>query len=76
MGRDLRAYARQTNTRLLIGFIILLFIIGDGLVYLIYGPRAAVLGGLCLVGGLAPLLLIWLIFVGIDWIVKKNRDNE
>ena len=76
MGRDLREYARQTNVRLLVGFIILLFVVGDGLVYIIYGSGAAVMGALCLVGGLAPLLLIWLALVAMDWIVKKNRDDE
>lgn len=76
MGRDLREYARQTNVRLLVGFIILLFVIGDGLVYVIYGPGAALMGALCLAGGLAPLLLIWLALVAMDWIVKKNRDDE
>jgi hypothetical protein len=76
MGRDLREYAHQTNVRLLVGFIILLFVVGDGLVYWIYGPGAAVMGLLCLVGGLAPLLLIWLALVGLDWIVKKNRNDE
>ena len=76
MGRDLREYARQTNVRLLVGFIILLFVVGDGLVYIIYGSGAALMGALCLVGGLAPLLLIWLALVAMDWIVKKNRDDE
>lgn len=76
MGRDLRAYASQTNARLLVGFVILLFIIGDGLIYVIYGKGAALMGALCLIGGLAPLLLIWLALKSIDWIVKKNRDTE
>lgn len=76
MGRDLREYARQTNTRLLLGFIVLLFVVGDGLVYVIYGRQAAIMGMLCLVGGLAPLLLIWLILLALDWFVKKNRENE
>ena len=59
--RDLRKYAKQTNTRLLIGFVILLFIVGDGLIYLIYGPSAAVAGVLCIGAGLIPLIfqLIW-----------------
>ena len=76
MGRDLRDYARQTNVRLFVGFIFLLFVVGDGLVYLIFGPGAAGMGALCLVGGLAPLLLIWLALAALDWIVKKNRDDE
>jgi hypothetical protein len=76
MGRDLREYANQTNKGLLLGFFILLFVVGDGLVYLIYGKGAAIMGAICLIGGLAPLLLIWLALLGIDWIVKKNRDRQ
>lgn len=72
---DLRRYARQTNARLLTGFILILFLIGDGLIYLIYGPNAAILGALCLVAGLAPLLLIWLILLVMEWFVKRHNEN-
>jgi TM2 domain-containing membrane protein YozV len=73
--RDLRKYARETNTRLIVGALLVLFIIGDGLIYLIYGPGAAITGLLCLVGGLVPIILILLFFVLLDWIVKRaNRE--
>jgi hypothetical protein len=75
MGRDLRKYSRQTNVRLLAGFILLLFLIGDGLIYLIYGGGAALFGVLCLLVGLTPLIIIWLVFVGIDWIVNKANEG-
>jgi hypothetical protein len=71
MGRDLRRYARQTNVRLGIGGILLLLVVGDGLIYLIYGRGAALMGLLCLLLGLAPLALIWLALTGLDWVVKK-----
>ena len=71
MTRDLRNYAKQTNRRLLFGGIVLLFLVGDGLIYLIYGQEAALLGLLCLSAGLAPLLLIWLILLVIEWLVKR-----
>lgn len=71
MTRDLRRYARQTNTRLLAGFIILLFVVGIGLIWVIYGKEAALLGSVCLLGGLAPLLLIAAVLWGIDLFVKK-----
>lgn len=74
MGRDLRRYASQTNVRLGIGGILLLFVVGDGLIYLIYGRGAALMGLLCLLLGLAPLALIWLALTGLDWVVKRaNR---
>lgn len=73
--KDLRKYARQTNARLLFGFILILFLIGDGLVYLIYGRNAAILGALCLLAGLAPLLLIWLILLAMEWFVKRHNAS-
>jgi hypothetical protein len=73
MASDLRKYARQTNVRILIGFIVLLFVVGGGLIYWIYGVQAALLGVLCLGVGLLPLLLIWLILVGLEWLAKKGE---
>lgn len=75
MSRDLRYYARQTNIRIAIGAVLVLFIVGDGLIYLIYGRGAALLGFFCLLFGLAPVVLIWLSLAVIDWIVKRaDRD--
>jgi hypothetical protein len=75
MTHDLRKYARQTNVRLLTGFILILFIIGDGLIYIFYGRQAALLGVICLIFGLIPLLLIWGALWVVDVIVKKaNQD--
>ncbi|MEW5868321.1 MAG: hypothetical protein AB1894_03535 [Chloroflexota bacterium] len=71
MGRDLRRYARQTNIRLLVGGIVLLYLVGDGLVYWIYGRGAAVMGLICLTAGLAPLVLIWLVLALMEWVVKR-----
>jgi len=75
MSRDLRRYARQTNVHLMAGFILLLFVVGDGLIYWIYGRNAALLGVMCLVLGLLPLLLIWLILVGLEWWVKRGEER-
>ena len=73
--RDLRNYARQTNVRLGVGAFLLLFVVGVGLIYLIYGAGAAMMGMVCLLAGLTPLVLIFLSFVVLDWIQKRaNRD--
>ncbi len=73
--RDLRKYARQTNIRLIIGGLLVLFIVGDGLIYLFYGPGAALTGLLCLLGGLVPIILIIFFLLLIDWVVKRaNRE--
>jgi len=71
MSRDLREYARKTNVRLAVGAFLLLFIIGIGLIYLIYGSGAAAFGFLCLAAGLTPVALILLILSFLDWIMKR-----
>jgi hypothetical protein len=73
--RDLRRYARQTNIRLLFGFILILFLIGIGLIYVFYGRQAALLGVFCMIFGLSPLVIIWMSLAVIEWIVKRaNQD--
>ena len=75
MTRDLRKYARQTNVRVGVGAVLLLLIVGAGLIYLIYGPGAAVSGLLCLLAGLLPIGLIFLSLALLDWIQKRaNRS--
>ncbi len=75
MTRDLRHYARQTNVRLLAGFILLLFIVGDGLIYLFLGRGAALMGLVCILDGLFPILLILAALWIIDWVAKKNSQD-
>ncbi len=75
MKRDLREYAKQTNIQLAIAALVLLFGIGLGLIYVIYGPGAAGLGFLCLLGGLVPIAIILIVLFGIDWIVKRARPK-
>ena len=75
MSRDLRKYARSTNVQLAIGAILLLFILGIGLIYLIYGPGAAMMGITCLLAGLSPVILIVLLLFLLDWIVKRARSE-
>jgi hypothetical protein len=75
MTRDLRKYTRQTNVRLIAGALLLLFIVGDGLIYLFYGKGAAILGLLCLLGGMIPVVLTMLVLLLLDWIRKRvDRD--
>jgi hypothetical protein len=73
--RDLRRYARQTNARLLVGFGLILFVVGDGLIYLFYGRGAALMGLACLAAGIAPLILIWLLLSLMGWVVKKVNEE-
>ena len=73
MDRDLRQYAKQTNIRLIIGFILVLFIIGDGLIYIFYGKGAAVMGIICILAALFPVVLIIIALWFIDWIARRNH---
>ena len=75
MSRDLRRYSHNTNIRLIVGGLLLLFVFGDGLIYIFYGPNAAISGLICMIMGVFPLLLIYLALAIMGWIVKRaNRD--
>lgn len=75
MTRDLRKYARNTNIRLFAGFIILLLTVGGSLIYMIYGVEGTIMGLICLLAGLAPLVLIALILWVMEWIVKRANHE-
>ncbi|MHC1784829.1 MAG: hypothetical protein AB9891_19105 [Anaerolineaceae bacterium] len=75
MKRDIRYYARQTNTQLIVGAIAILLIVGDGLIYFVYGPNAAIFGFLCILSGFIPIGFILLALWAMEKIVKKaGRD--
>lgn len=71
MKRDLRHYARQTTTRLIVGGILLVLVVGDLLIYKLYGAASAIMGLICIGAGLIPIVLIYVFFWILDWIVKK-----
>ena len=75
MSRDLRSSMKDTNVRLIFGALAMLFIVGDGLIWIIYGFGAAMMGLLCMLGAFVPIGLIFLLLNLSDWIVKRaNRD--
>jgi multisubunit Na+/H+ antiporter MnhB subunit len=73
--KDLREYSKQTNVRLVLGAFVLLFVVGVGLIWLIYGEGAAGLGFTCLLAALFPVILILFVFIAIEWIVKRARPK-
>jgi hypothetical protein len=73
---NVRKYASQTTTRLIIGGILILFIIGDGLIFAIYGPYAAGLGLLCLGAGMVPIIAVIFVIWLMDWIVKRAHKDS
>ena len=75
MSRDLRSYMKDTNVRLIFGALAMLFFVGDGLIWIIYGFGAAVMGLLCMLGAFVPIGLIFLLLNLSDWILKRaGRD--
>ena len=73
MGRDLRQYTKQTETRLIIGFLLLVFLVGDGLIFYFYGTGAGLMGLICLGGMLVPVLLVVFFLWIAEKVVKSNQ---
>ena len=73
VSRDLREYTKNTKTRLVIGFLALIFLVGDGLILLFYGKEAGIFGLVCMLGALIPVLLVIIFLVIADKVVKKNQ---
>jgi len=74
MSRDLRRYARQTNARILTGFLSLLVVVGVGSIYLLWGPAAAFSGLFCIGMALFPALLIWLLLWFVGWLAGRLQS--
>jgi hypothetical protein len=73
--RDLRKYTHDTYIRIIIGSLILIFFVGDGLIYFFYGSNSALMGLICLLLGFIPIVLIILFIIIMDNIVKRaNKD--
>jgi hypothetical protein len=73
VSRDLREYTKNTKARLVIGFLALVFLVGDGLIFLFYGKEAGIFGLVCMLGALVPILLIIIFLLIADRVVKKNK---
>lgn len=52
--------------------LFLLVVVGDGLIGLIWGLQAAVVGGVCLVSGGAFITLLWALLVGLEKFVDRE----
>ena len=72
--RDLRAYARSTTARLIVGGLLLVVVVGGGLVYAFYGA-GPLFGALACIGlGLLPMALVML-FLWILELVRERADR-
>jgi multisubunit Na+/H+ antiporter MnhB subunit len=66
-GFNPRQFARSTEGRLVLGFFVLLYVVGGGLIWFFYGPGGALLGMLCMTGG----LLLFLLLYAIVWLLGR-----
>jgi len=73
--RNLRSYTRGTTVRLIIGGAFLLVLVGNGLIWLLYGGTTALQSFICMGTFLIPIGLIALVLTVMQWIVRKYRDG-
>lgn len=69
---DPSRHRQQTQTRLVLGGLLVLLGIGGVLVWLLYGGAAAVTAVACLLGGAGILGLLWLILTLLELWVKED----
>ena len=73
--RDLRKYARQTDMQLIIGFIVLLIVVGLGLIFFFWGAGAAVTGLICVGVALLPVLAVLGVVWILDYLARRARGE-
>lgn len=73
---DLRRYQFITDRNLLIGFFVLLFVVGGGLIYLFYGAGGLSTGLLCMLAGALLAGVIVLVVFGFEWLSRWLEDRE
>lgn len=76
MPSELDKYSKQTNRRLVAGFVFILLVIGDGLIYLFYGMESAIFGLICIGAGFVPIILIWMTLNIIERIAKRSSVDD
>ncbi|MGQ0604975.1 MAG: hypothetical protein ACT4QE_25120 [Anaerolineales bacterium] len=65
---DLRRFRSATERNLLIGFFVMLFLVGGGLIYLFYGWGGLATGLLCMVGGALVAGGVVFVAFGFEWV--------
>jgi polyferredoxin len=68
-----RSYSQQTRNRLIFWFIGILFTVGLGLIWAVYGLNAALLGFICLLGTSIPIGLIALFLFGLGKVADRQN---
>ena len=73
-GFDPVRFVRTTEGQMVIGFFILLYVVGGALIWNFYGHGGAILGWVCMTGGLLFFLLLYGIVSLIGW--WANREYK
>jgi hypothetical protein len=69
---DPQRHSRQTQARLIVAGLALLFVVGGGLVWLLYGDVAAVSAVACLSVAVGLIGLLWLLLALLERWVEKD----
>lgn len=70
---DPRRHSQQTQARLVVAGLALLFIVGGGLVWLLYGDVAAFSAVACLSVAVGLIGLLWLMLTFLEKWVEKDH---
>ena len=75
---DLRRHRARTDRNLLLGFFALLFVVGGGLIWLLYGSGAAAFGIGCMAVGAMLAGLVLFVMLGLQWLSDwlERRDDQ
>jgi hypothetical protein len=66
------SFRRSTEAQLVVGFFVLLYGVGGGLIWIFYGRGSAILAMLCMTGGLFFFLLLY----AIVWLIGKWAESR
>ena len=73
---NLRRHRERTDRNLLLGFFALLFVVGGGLIWLLYGGGAAAFGLGCMAVGAVLVGLVLFIMFGLQWLSDWLERRE
>ena len=63
-----RKHRERTDRNMLLGFFAILFIVGGGLIAVLYGGSAAAIGVGCMAAGAVLAGVVLLIMLGLQWL--------
>ena len=66
-GFNPRRFEQSGEVQLVTGFFVILFVVGGGLIWAFYGPGPALMGAICMLGGLIFFLLLF----GLVWLLGR-----